>query len=363
MATVTRFSVGFGVVSQVTIPILLLTLCVGMTGQGSRRIPGLKLHRLSQRTLNVRGNELGGVARRGLNRASYFFSVERHVVHRVSDDDSSLTRITLEPPPESAKATVQMMQDIAIDSSGRMFVPAIWHFSPRGGGAGVLVYGPDGRYERTISLTPRTNVRHLALDASGYLFVLGVDPEYFRGQVTTCFLVHKYTLDGRRVSAFSACPLASGERSTSGQRWDDLNFEIDRGSLWVQAGRVYHVLPAAHVIRVFDGLTGTAIDETRLEEPRLSDALDNTRTGAVAWRVLPVGAEDYLVLWSLKTSTGGRTRTLSAHRKDGAILGEDLQPVFQNGVPVIADETGHVSLLSLDPDGTTGFAKAEMQVQ
>jgi hypothetical protein len=306
----------------------------------------------SYRQLKTTSSELGGVVHYGQNHATYFLH-SSGLVHRIGDNDETIARMRLQPPPEGANAQV-LYSDIAVDSKGGMFVGATWTRQPSGGGAGVLVYDTEGRYERTIVLSPRSNMRHLAMDASGNLFVLGIDPGYFRGVSNLCLLVHKYSPDGNRVTAFSSCPIPAGDRSVQGPAWEQLSFEVDRGSLWIENGKLYHVLPSSGVIRVFDPTTGLGLGEIALRLPQ-SDELASLATGpSVAWRVLSRGSDGFLVVWSVPTAAG-RTSVLVTHDRSGKPTGPRSR--VRTGMPVASAPNGHIFFLSPQPDGTVGLLR------
>jgi len=325
------------------------------------------MNHVSHRPLNVRPENLGGVTKRGSGGSTYFMSVVRGVVHRFGDNGEPIVSFQLEPPPESASAKVDFMEDMAIDSAGRIFVPAIFSRKPRGGSAVVIVYDAGGHYQRTIVLAPRANIRHLALDASGNIFVLGIDPGYFLGATNSCLLVHKYTPDGERVTAFSGCPIAPGERPIAGgPQFEQLNFEVDRGSIWVKNGRLYQVLPASRVVRVFDTVTGVGLSETSLQLPGPGEVSPSDVDSAVAWRVLPMGQHGYLVLWSGQwkaQSSMAPKRFLSAHDEKGTALTPASYAPFSRGIPVAADVEGQIFILGPERDGTAGLSRSVVRIQ
>lgn len=320
----------------------------------------LTIREISHRPLNIRPADLGGVVQYGANRKTYFLHTGHGVVHRIGDDEESLVRVPLQSPPESADAELSY-SDIAINTEGHMFVAATWTRKPNGGGAGVLVYDRDGHYERTIVLSPRTNIRHLAIDASGNMFVLGIDPGYFKGVTNLCLLIHKYTPDGNRVTAFSGCPIPQGDRTATGPQWEQLSFEVDRGSLWLEDGRLYHVLPASRTIRVFDPVTGLAVSEISLQPPQF-EHLGITATGpGVAWRVLSRGRDGFLVVWSIPT-TMGRTSLVGAHDRSGAAR-SGWQAPLRTGMPVASGPNGHVFVLSPQRDGTVSLLRGVIHTE
>ena len=304
----------------------------------------LTLRSTSERPTSLLFSEAGGVVQRGPGGAVYFLSTERRTVSIVAPD-GSVTRLALADIPE--RELTSLMEDLAVDHAGRLFIPAIWRYAPKRGAAGVYVFNAQGIYERTIEFATRTNVRHIAIDDSGAIFVLGVDPAYFRGIENNCFLIHKYTPDGKRVTAFSDCPvdLARG-RQTAGPAWDELNLEVDRGQLWLSHNRLYQLLPSSHQIRIFDPVLGTAIGQVNLGTPAPSEI---EAEGRLVWRIVQAPNGRYVAQWSLRQQPirpeiMARRFVLGLHDAAGRNLSS--ADAFQSGetiVPLFANADGSVT--------------------
>ena len=335
-------------------------ICAALLGIVTLCAAELSLRRSAYRSLHIRPSDLGGVATYGPDSAVYFLHTGNAVVHRIADGDEAPLRIALEPAAESATAVVNLMPDLAVDPAGRMFIPAMWTRKPKGGGAGVLVYTAAGRYERTIVLAPQVNIRHLAMDAAGNMFVLAIDPDYYKSLSNLCLLIHKYAPDGRRITAFSACPIPAGDRSV-GPQWEQLSFEVDRGSIWIQDGRLYHALPASRVVRVFDPTTGMALSETLLEPPPVEGVELGASRLIDAWRVLPRGQGAYLVVWSIRTGLG-RNNFIAAHDRKGSPMTARISPL-RAGMPIASAPNGQVFVLAPQPDGTVGLMRGVVQIE
>jgi hypothetical protein len=338
-----------------------LTRLAAMSGMAATLCPAeFTIHRVSHYPLHIRPADLGGVVTYGPDAAVYFLHTGNAVVHRISDGDGALVRIPLEPAAESATAVVNLMADMAVDATGQMFIPAMWTRKPKGGGAGVLVYTAAGHYERTIVLAPQVNIRHLAMDPAGNIFVLGIDPSYYKGLSNLCLLIHKYAPDGTRISAFSGCPIPAGDRSL-GPQWERLSFEVDRGSIWIQDGRLYHALPSSRAVRVFDPNTGIAIGETLFEPPPVEGVEISASGTSDAWRVLPRGHDAYLVVWSVRTGVG-RNNFVAAHDRKGSPVTTRISPM-REGMPVASASNGQVFFLAPQPDGTVTLVRGVVQIE
>lgn len=326
---------------------------------------------LSDRPVALTPSELGGVVRRGPRGDIFFFSVERWTIHSVSENDSSIRRIALGPMPKDSSGVVDLMEDLVVDQSGRFFVPAIWTLRPRGGSAGVVVFGAAGRYERAIRLSPRTNVRHIAMGASGDLFILGIDPDYFRGLTNSCFLLHRYTADGNRLSSFSSCPPETSlARVVSGPQWERLNLEVDRGAVWLDGAYVYHLLPVSHRIRVFEEATGRLVREMLLPPPGpavpAGDELRSVGQLPLVWRALPLSDGRFFVHWMVRSAASrGETRSavMAMHDAQGKEISAAQGLPWQKAVPIVSNDDGTVTFLVRQPDNTVRVIRSEVSVE
>jgi hypothetical protein len=57
--------------------------------------------------------------------------------------------------PELNSATVSLVQDLAVDAAGRIFVPAIWHYQPKNAFAGFFAMSAQGVYLKTLVQSTR----------------------------------------------------------------------------------------------------------------------------------------------------------------------------------------------------------------
>jgi hypothetical protein len=323
----------------------------------------LLVHVISERATPLLAREAGGVVQLGPAGIVYFLSVESKTVHTIAPNGSTVT-LTLSPTPEGASAS--LMEDMAIDSAGRLFIPAIWRYAPKGGSAGIFVFDSRGYYERTIELAPRTNVRHIAMDEAGNIFVLGIDPAYYRRTADTCFLVHEYSPQGERLKAFSSCPAdLARTRQTSGPAWQELNLEIDRGRLWFSGGRLYQLLPASHQIRIFDPASGRPVGQVGLQSPV---SASEGSPGPIVWRIVQVAEGQYLAQWSVpKGAANGagvaRSLGLVLHDKSGSSLSNPAHLTGEAMVPLFANGDGTITFAVGRPNGTIRLARSAVSLQ
>ena len=328
----------------------------------------LAFNTLSRRSVPLHFADIGGVFRCAPNGDVYFLSVETAVVHRVQASDAATTRVALDQTPESGVAYVNLMQDMDISNTGQIFVPAMWNFRPKGGAAGVFIFDSAGHYQRTILLEPQVNVRHLALDSDGSLFVVGIDPAYFREAANSCYLLHKYTPSGQRTAAFSTCPVSfpAGSRVPSGPRWDRLSLEADRGRVWISGQYVYHLLPVSHEIRVFDKANGHLASEVVLDSPVSSapSLAGSEPSMSIVWRVLPLSAGGYLAQWSIGSffgQTQSRIGHVSLHDSRGRTTSSlGVRSPWTAAVPIYSGADGAITFLAGPPSGSVEFVRARV---
>jgi hypothetical protein len=212
------------------------------------------------------------------------------------------------------------------------------------------VFDSAGHYQRTVPLLYRTNVRHIALAANGDILVLGVDPNYFLQRTNSCSLLHRYTQTGDHMTSFSPCPANVRSGQTSGAAWSRLNFEVDRGSIWIKGDSLYQMMPASGTVRVFDLARGRWTAEKVLEPP--SDggpaALAGYQAdGPLLWRLLPLANGQYLAQWisgsSLSSGGGGGRTSLAVHDSSGNALARGEWASWTSAVPIYSDDDGSVT--------------------
>jgi hypothetical protein len=332
----------------------------------------LSFQSISERAIPVAPRTLGGAFKHLANGDVYFFSNEYRSIHRLSQSDNSISRIELSGTPEDSVGSVQLMQDFAVDGNGRFFVPAIWTYKERqGGSAGVLVFDSGGHYQRTVLLQPRTEVRHIALSDSGEIYVLGIDPAYFRHSTDSCFLVHRYTSNGARLAAFSACPTdVAPERRTSGPAWEALKRETDRGSIWIKNNIFYHLLPFSHQIRTFEVGTERPLDTVDMAPPDgaelQSDVVHTSRAfPSMIWRVVQFSDGRYLAHWSLASpdsaNANRRLAVLTLHDGQGRLAVKSRQRPSFGGEPLWANEDGSVTFIVRQADGNAKLVRSAVR--
>jgi hypothetical protein len=273
----------------------------------------------------------------------YFLSAQRIAIHRVSAVSSEVREIPL-PEVVRAAATagsrLTLPQDLSVDRSGYVYVPAIWREAPSRNLFGVFVYDPQGSYSRTIVLSPPAEIRHVAVDESGNLFVLGIDAKYFKGEVQQCFLVHKYSPAGRRLASLSPCPSGLDLRQPSGHTgpgFRTLTQDVDRGRVWVQGGQVYHLLAYFRRVRLFS-LDGKLLGEADLQPPGGLGAAADT-----VWRIVLLSGGRFLVDWLHPQQSGGsahNTRYLCLHDTQGRALSGATPEPWQPSLLAFGDDAG-----------------------
>jgi hypothetical protein len=278
----------------------------------------------------------------------YFLGSRRAVVHHLSKSTGNTHEISLAQPRELESAEIQ--RDLHVDQNGLLYLAATWKSAGQQAGAGVFVFDAAGRNTRKIILSPPIMVRHVATDDQGNLFALGVDQEYFWRRTDDCLLIHKYSSEGKRTVAFSACPshldlrrMGDVRPGPDAQRlWE----EAARGRIWLKKGLVYHLLPVSRQLRIFEG-NGSLVKNFVLTPPdaqsvlRQSPATNPDTSNDQIWSLVDLPGGRYLVDW-LHIEGGGRFRYLSLHDDEGKPLSAAMRTPWPRSLPKFSEEDGRV---------------------
>jgi hypothetical protein len=252
-------------------------------------------------------------------------------VSRLDSTTGALESFPLRGIPAQIGSNLEMISSIDVDRSGRLLLPAMWRGVGRSHHLGVFVFAPGGTLDRAIELQPVVLARHIAVGESGAIYVLGIDPAYFKSEQERCNLVHRYDPDGVRTDSFSPCPSELDLRRPGdvrpGPDWGRLTGESDRGRLWIEDGSVYHVLPVSKRVRVFDGAGRMNREFVLSPPPTAADLLrsygqqDLTLSGESVGRIWPATNGRFIVQW-LHTERRGNAQHnfpyLTVHDSEGA---------------------------------------------
>lgn len=256
-------------------------------------------------------------------------------ISRYSGGGALVKRLRIEGMPQMQTSKVTFLQDIAIDGHGTIYVSAVWREQPRSFASGLFIFDSEGRYLRTVSLTPSIELRHTAVDSTGNIYTLGLDGDFVRRRTDYCLLVHKFAPNGNRITAFSSCPAGLILRTpagTPGADFKKLSGDMDNGRLWVTGDKIYHLTPRAHMLRVFDS-SGRQLNQvdfsvpaapgTRVSPSPLASANDSMV------RVLPISDGRYVIEWQhaeYLENTRNSSRYWAIHGADGNVLGNSASP-------------------------------------
>jgi len=274
-----------------------------------------------------------------------FLTSDRRDIHRFTPDGRRAFSWRLDPVLATASAGVQVKNDFATDAGDRLYVVASWG-EPGGRaapGTGVLVFDPAGRHEKTIPLENVASAERIAMDPQGMLYVLSLDTAWLRDRTRECYLVHKFTPGGKKVASFSPCPdrrvPGAAPFGASGSAISQLYEETARGQLWIRDGLVRHVLPAARLLRIFDG-SGNMIREVVLTPPDSRGVLSPLHlapdpAALRVWRVAELADGTFLIEWlyAQRAGSGGERRAtfLALHAEDGRPLSRASLPPARPG--------------------------------
>jgi hypothetical protein len=235
-----------------------------------------------------------------------------------------------------AAPSQSVLDDLAVDSQGQLYIPVSWKDSSRAFHSGVYLLDADGRYQRTVEFTVPAEVRRIIVDNSGNLFALGVDARYYKGLTTDTSVLHKYTPFGVQGRAFSpqAIPMgSSGERNTQAKH------DIDRGLLFIGGGTLYSVLTESRVLRVFD-LEGGLLKQVTFSPP-------GSGTDRI-WHLAPLADGTYLIHWVHSEAAGStvtNTPYLSVHDGSGKALSAPASAPWSRSFLVSSDPSGNCYFL------------------
>jgi hypothetical protein len=281
-------------------------------------------------------------------------SSDKLEVYRISPTGELAAAFPLAQVPETAALNAHVFQSLAVGPDGEVFVPITWSPRQRELYFGLAVFSAAGAYAHTITLEPNTEIRHAAVDVYGNIYALGIDAPYFRRRAASCFLLHKYSPDGKRVASFSECP-------TTELSW--LQEDVDRGVVWVRDSRLYHVLSLSLKLRVFD-LEGELLREVTFQPPEGPQA---SGARVQIWRLAELPDGRFLIEWLRSEMAGSRTmsnvRLQSVHDRSGVLVSLPEEMSADPGTLLFADESGYCYFLGKDQGGAWVLRKAGVRVE
>lgn len=348
--------------------IAFLLVVFGLPGYAA----DLALNEVSRVASAVPASSPGGVLHAGADGNVYFFSTHRRTIYRVEPKTGSTFLIDLSVVPEFSTAAVSLMEDLAVDSSGQVFVPAIWHVQPKVPSAGFFVMSPQGKYVKTLVLKDFVGIRHFALDSAGNFHILGIDPGFYLGKTSQCRMMHKFTADGTRVSDYSPCPagfsFGQSGNTRPGPDFDRLKSEVDRGRVWISANAIGQSLPISRGLRAFDA-NGVLLTETAVAAPvpgagLLARGVNSSSMAADAlWTPFVLRNGEFLFEWRTPASSksGPLARYVSLHDAAGKALAS-ASALPSGFVPALVNRDGLMVFVTI-VGGNVGLVTASPSVQ
>ncbi len=218
----------------------------------------------------------------------------------------------------------------------------------------------------SVALKPPVEARSVAVGWGGALYVLGVDPGFFRGTTPDCHLITQYTAEGERIRSFSSCPVSgvtgAGPTRRDGVDYEQLKLEADHGRVWLQGSHIQHLLPQTSRLRAFSA-DGSPIRAVSFEPPPASPGADS-----VIHAMFPLGDGRFLLFWRSAFRQGNAARGsvgAALHGPDGDILSELAGPErFAGMAPAYVNSSGECIFHRLEPGaGKFTLWKADLLLQ
>lgn len=262
----------------------------------------------------------------------FWLAFRRKEVVRINGKTGAVEAYSLTQIPEIASGACDIIDDVQTGRSGAIYVPGVLRLPGVQRSFVLFMVDSTGRYERMVNLHPPAEVRHVAFDDSGAVYVLGVDAAYLRRTTDQCLVVHKYDRSGNKTHSFSPAPDVEYLR---------LKDEVDRGHLWLTPDGLAHVLPCSRILRVLNPSDGNPISEIRFTLP------DGGRPAQIR-SIVPIAGGRYLISWVLSQGSAGfrqNRQLLSMHDGAGMLIGRPNDLRREEGAPLFSDGAGNVYLL------------------
>lgn len=273
--------------------------------------------------------------------------------------------------PSFEQNQTKLISGLDIGPGETVYLPFAWRRAGTKPEFGVFILRSEGQFERLVLFRPPVEIRHIAIGEGGEIFVLGGDPDYFLGKRADCFLIHKYSAAGERISSFSPCP-PGGERRRLAE-FHRLRPEIEQGRLWVEDGSVFHLLPMSRRLRVHDS-SGKLLENKQFQPPSSASAfLDEAGAGSratdsdVIWRIVPLSKGKYLVQWTHSDHYGGgsihKVPYLALHDASGNPLSDATRPPWPRSAPAFRASGSECYFLRSATAGRLDFVRARVEVE
>lgn len=333
-------------------------------------VRNLRVDSLQTTVLNLPQGRIASL-RIGPSGDIYLWSSDVGSIYRLGPDGDVEAVFELSQITDSLGMGAQPRPTFAVGPGESVHVPLMWRPSPdnaRDTRAGLAVFSPAGPYEQWVALKPSVEVRHIAVDALGNFYVLGMDPAYFRQETDSCNLIHKYSPDGRHLASFSPCPQPEpvrGERMQIGPGFRRLQAEADRGQVWLAGPNVYHLLPLSRALRIFEA-DGEVVRVVTLEPPWLELGPPGLAVEIWIWSlgILPDGS--HVVEWLRSEQDGSRvmnSRHRTVHDSQGRLVSSPQPVRASTGTLLFSDNRGDCYFLTREETGRILLQRSRLSVQ
>ncbi len=258
-------------------------------------------------------------------------------IYRMAPESATAEVFQFDAARLTGTGQTQVLLSVGIGTHGEILVPIAWRSPGRNSHFGIVAI--SGASQHLIELQPPVEIRDLAMESSGAYYVTGVDPAFFRRENAGCFLLHKYSPQGKRVASFSPCPHHGAGEDTplrrNGIDFELLREDLDSGKIWLEGPMLVQTLARQHEVRRF-ALDGAPAGCVRIEPPH--DASGARLHGYFETR------EGRLALWRVLSASGPGQRSgrmvVSRHDDAGAMIGSARPVSDLMAGPVFVDADG-----------------------
>lgn len=316
---------------------LLLLACIEaplLAASPQARSEELRIRELSQRALPLDTRQYPTV-KVGPDESLYFFRPDPIALVRLEHGTLTPEEISISLPKiDGAANGVILLDDLAIDATGNLLFPALWRGEPRDLHASMFLLSPKGEFSRRIDLTPKVEIRRVAVTIGGDIVIVGLDTTSASANRT--HILHRYGIGGVRLNSF--LPFSESPEKTS---WDrNARGDIDRAIVWSNGAGITVVRPFAKRLEVVNP-ERAELRAIVLQVPEVEGLL--TASSSI-WHIVQLPDNRYLIHWVLSTGSGSAAITnrsfLALHDNMGRPISAATRQPWPSSFPLYAGKDG-----------------------